>query len=922
MSQQIDPGEYRLSFFKERGYERRKCKVGGDYFWTLNPDFDTCQDVPDTDYWFDKIPSVPGLTVSEARRKFISFFERNGHTPIPPRPVVARWREDLYLTIASIVDFQPHVTSGEVPPPANPLVISQPCIRLEDIDNVGLTIGRHLTTFEMAAHHAFNYPDKYVYWKDETVRYAYEFFTKELGIPGDLIVFKESWWEGGGNAGPSFEVTVGGLELATLVFMQYEVRDGKYVELPLKIVDTGYGVERMAWFTQKTPTAFHAIYGQLIDEIRQDLGLQKPPEEVLWGAFRAAAKFNPDVDGSLDSFYSQVSKITGVPLDEVRRYLETEARLYSVIDHSKTIAMMLGDGVVPSNSGEGYLARLVIRRALRQLRLLSSDYDLVNIVDKQIGLWGSDFPQLKDNKDYILEVVELEESRYKDLLKRGEKLIEKQIGPNIDTETLIKLYDSYGVPPELIAEVAKKRGISVSIPRNFYSLVAARHRAPEKVRVIEQKATLPQEIIKWASGYQPTELIFHRDPYARSFTAKLLGVNGEYFIVDSTAFYATGGGQVHDTGKVEICGDTYDVIDVQKVGDIIVHKVDRKIERYDCGTVKGQIDWVRRFRLMRHHTATHIVLGAARKVLGSHVWQAGAEKTPEKARLDITHHKPITPEEVRRIEELANKVIDERRPVLQSYMERNEAEGKYGFVLYEGGVPSGRKIRVVEIPGWDVEACFGTHVTNTGEIGGIKIINVERIQDGVVRLEFVAGTRVAEEMSSLEDRFRKVINELEIRGGDELSGVREIKERLRRLDEYLKSYRSVWLSNIENSLRSSGEGQSLRVGVFTFIEDDVKAAREVLRDLTDKYRDSIVAIAVRQGNSYRYELGLGSDAANHISAQEIVSALSSEIKLSGGGKGTYASFVASEEPSRVEQLIKKVLEGRAGQKGEPQVKAF
>jgi alanyl-tRNA synthetase (EC 6.1.1.7) len=196
----VDPSEYRLRFFNEKGYQRRECKVGGDYFWTVNPNFDTCQDVPDTAYWFDKIPSSEPLTVSQARSKFIDFFKKRGHEPVPPRPVVARWREDLYLTIASIVVFQPHVTSGLVPPPANPLVISQPCIRLEDIDNVGLTIGRHLTTFEMAAHHAFNYPDKFVYWKDETVAYAREFFAKEIGIPEDLIVFKESWWEGGGNA--------------------------------------------------------------------------------------------------------------------------------------------------------------------------------------------------------------------------------------------------------------------------------------------------------------------------------------------------------------------------------------------------------------------------------------------------------------------------------------------------------------------------------------------------------------------------------------------------------------------------------------------------------------------------------------------------------------------------------------------------
>lgn len=187
------------------------------------------------------------------------------------------------------------MTSGLVPPPANPLVISQPAIRLEDIDNVGITFGRHLTTFEMAAHHAFNYPDKEVYWKEKTVELATRFFTEELGIPEEQLNFKESWWEGGGNAGPCLEVTVGGLELATLVFMQYKKEDnGEYSPLPLRIVDTGYGVERLAWVTQKTPTAFHAIYGELVYKFFKKVGVDYVDETMLKHASRLAGRIDPD----------------------------------------------------------------------------------------------------------------------------------------------------------------------------------------------------------------------------------------------------------------------------------------------------------------------------------------------------------------------------------------------------------------------------------------------------------------------------------------------------------------------------------------------------------------------------------------------------------------------------------------------------
>lgn len=903
----VDPSEYRLRFFNEKGYQRRQCKVGGDYFWTVNPNFDTCQDVPDTAYWFDKIPSSEPLTVRQARSKFIDFFKKRGHEPVPPRPVVARWREDLYLTIASIVVFQPHVTSGLVPPPANPLVISQPCIRLEDIDNVGLTIGRHLTTFEMAAHHAFNYPDKFIYWKDETVAYAREFFVKEIGIPEDLIVFKESWWEGGGNAGPSFEVTVGGLELATLVFMQYRSVDGSYEELPLKIVDTGYGVERIAWFTQKVPTAFHAIYGSLVDVLRSALGLPKPEDSLLWAAFRNVHNLNPDDLKSMENYYRAVASSLGSDVESIRPVLEREARLYSVLDHSKTIMMMLADGVVPSNSGEGYLARLVIRRALRQLRQLSPSYSLVEIVNRQIELWKDDFPQVRENRDYILEAVTLEEQKYKDLLARGEKLIARELSRPLTVDDLIKLYDSMGVPPEVVAEAASRRGISVVVPPNFYSIVAARHRAPAKVRVIGEGVSLPQEVIEWARKFQPTELLFHKDPYLRSFRARLLGSYGDYVVLDTTAFYATGGGQLHDTGVLNICGEEYRVVDVEKVGGVIVHKLDRAVSTRDCSEVEGRIDWDRRYRLMRHHTATHVILGAARRVLGRHVWQAGAEKTPEKARLDITHHKPLTDEEVKAIEKLANAVVDARLPVRKVFMDRNEAEHKYGFAIYEGGVPMERQIRLVEIEGWDAEACFGTHLDNTGEIGGIKIINVERIQDGVVRLEFIAGTRLYEEMAKVEDETKKLAKELKADPSELPQEVRKLKDEADELREAVRSYRSMWVSQATEHVKAQQPLNGIRVALLVYPERDVKSAREALREITDEVSDSLVVLAIRDVKGYRYEIGAGRGVGSRADVGELIKRLSNLLSLQGGGKGTYGSFSAAEPPEKVLEAIKRVL---------------
>lgn len=911
----VDPREYRLKFFEEEGFERRKCRVGGEYFWTLNPDFDTCQDAPCVEYWFDKIKSVGPLSVGEARRRFISFFERRGHEPLKPRPVVARWREDLYLTIASIVVFQPHVTSGLVPPPANPLVISQPSIRLEDIDNVGLTIGRHLSIFEMAAHHAFNYPDKWVYWKEETVRYAFEFFTRELGIPPEMIVFKESWWEGGGNAGPSFEVAVGGLELATLVFMQYKVTDGGYEPIPLKIVDTGYGVERMAWFTQKTPTAFHAIYGDLLPKFRERLGVGEPEEALLWEAFRAAGKLDPDDPQSVESYYWRIARRLGADVGEVRGVLLREARLYSVLDHTKTLAFMLADGVVPSNTGEGYLARLVLRRALRQLRLLGSEASLVDLVDLQVGYWSRDFPHLKEHRDYILDAVSVEEERYRQTLARGERVVARMLKKKrrVSVDDLIQLYDSHGVPPEIVAEAAAKRGVKVEVPHNFYSLVAARHRGPERLRVVEERAPLPPEVVEWARSLGvETRRLFHEDPYMREFESRVLAARGRYLVLEATAFYPKGGGQDYDTGVIYIEGaGEYRVVEVHKVDGVVVHVLDREAPAERGARVRGVIDWRRRYRLMRHHTATHIILGAARRVLGDHVWQAGAEKTVEKARLDITHHKPLTLEEIRRIEELANRVVDERRPVRAVVMDRNEAEEKFGFRIYQGGVPMTPKIRILEVEGWDVEACFGTHLANTGEVGAVKIVNVEKIQDGVVRLEYVAATRVAEEAAAMEERLREIAEATGAPRGKEAERVRSLVDQAKVAEERLRAYRKMWADGILRRLRTVEPVNGVRVVAEEAVEPDRRVLQEVLARVTSEAPDAVVLLYYDAGNGrVAVEMAAGEKAAGRLDLGSLARQAARELGGRGGGRGSYASIVLpSGRLGELVEMVKRAVVG-------------
>ncbi|QIW24238.1 alanine--tRNA ligase [Sulfolobus sp. S-194] len=898
---QVNENEYRLKFFLNNNYNRKICQVCQTPFWTKDKERNVCADIPCTDYYFFdlNIKSSP-LSVREARQKFLKFFEKKGHTIIPPKPVLARWREDLYLTIASIVDFQPFVTSGIVPPPANPLVLSQPCIRLEDIDNVGVTFGRHLTTFEMAAHHAFNYPDKQIYWKDETVELSKEFFVEEIGIPEEELNFKESWWEGGGNAGPSFEVTVGGLELATLVFMQYEIKDGNYVPLKLKIVDTGYGVERIAWFTQKTPTAFHAIYGNLVYIFFNKIGAPLVDDELLKIAAILAGRIDPDKPETIKRHREEVAKKLGLDLKYVDQELTRAARVFQVLDHTKTIALMLADGLVPSNSGEGYLGRLLIRRALRVLRLLGSDIKLYELVKEQIEYWREDFPQLLKNKDYILDVVNLEQERFNETLSKisvtASSLSRRK---EISVDDLVKLYDSNGIPPDLLVEEIRKINpeIKVEIPYNFYGLVAKRHQtAPLKDTKREK---LPKDVIDLAEKLPITKKLYYEDQYRRSFTAKVVSVYKNYLVLDQTTFYPEGGGQIGDTGIIkDEKGNAYQVIDTQKVKDVIFHILDKEPSLKEGDQIYGEIDWQRRYRIMKHHTVTHVILSAARKVLGEHVWQAGAEKTPQKGRLDITHYKLPTEEEIKKIEDLANYVINDRRPVRPLIINRTEAEMKYGVSIYAGGVPEGADVRLIEIKDWDIEGCGGTHLSNTSEIGAVKIINVEKIQDGVIRLEYVAGDVVAQYARQEEDKLKEISKQLSTSPEQIEVRLKRFLEEYKEKEELLNQYRKIMLQEIENiSKKETVNG--ITIYIINLFDEELR--KEVMRKLTMNQKSVVINIS-NKGNNNVVEIA----TSNDLRVDKIIDALRREGGK-GGGKGTYGSITTQLNTDKIVNTIKSTI---------------
>lgn len=869
---------------EKHGYSRYKCKVCGGYFWSRVPR-NTCPDRPCSKYefLFKEYRNVAPLSISDVRRKFIEFLKSRGHGVLHPYPVLAKWRNDLYLTIASIVVFQPEATDGLIEPPHNPLVIIQPSIRLTDIDNVGLTFGRHLSSFEMGGMHAFNKNGKVIYWSEGIIDNTIDFFKEEIGIDLDDLVFKEGWWEGGGNAGPAPEVLVDGMELATLVHMSYKVVNGRYEPNPVLVVDCGYGIERIAWFTQRTPTGFHAIYGKLIDDYKNILGVEEPPHNVLKRVIYALS--DKEIKG-IDDFVKQI-ELTGYK--EYTQELVNSVYLYGVLDHIRTITLMLSDGIVPSNTGEGYLVRLIIRRLLRNLIKLGVEYHklpeiIIELVDKQITFWKGDYiyGKFEKHRDYILNVLELEANKFINTVLKGMEVVDKLIRKKktITLEDLIEFYDSHGIPPEFIAERAPIHGIRVEVPQDFYSIIAQKHSVPS-VLVKARERELPEDIFAWASQFKETRRIFHENPYATSTEATVLGVKENYVVLDATVAYPWAGGQDHDEGVVRFNDNTYKLIYVGKVGDVIVHVLDNPPRFKPGNKVMVEIDWERRYKLMKHHTATHIVLAAARKVLGEHVWQAGAEKTPEKARLDITHHKPITPSEVKEIETLANNIINRRLDLRFHFINRFEAEKKYGFKIHQGGAIYAPVLRIVEIPEWDAQACYGTHVYNTSEVGGIKIVNFERIQDGVIRLEFISGTRLVDYIKDLEEQRSVVLSTISAKDQDVVAAVKKLYAEYQEQQLIISRYREL----VEKMFLEKAYKEIIDIcgAPFTYIEipiRDEKLIKSLVEELVFK-RKLLTAVVVEN----TLEISVDPEKARelHIDLKKAVQYLS-KYGFKGGGK--------------------------------------
>ncbi|MEM4098238.1 MAG: alanine--tRNA ligase [Candidatus Micrarchaeaceae archaeon] len=737
---------YHVELFDKKGFTRHKCRICGSYFWSIE-DRDVCEKPEHTKYGFfrDKPRSI---SYTDFWKRFADFFKSNGHSVINRYPVVSRWRPDLYFTIADVQDFQ-RLENGHISfeYPANPLVVPQICLRFTDIENVGVT-GRHFTGFMMAGQKAFNYP-KEGYWRDRTIELNFEFLTKVLGIDENDIVYSEDAWAMGdfSEFGPCLESYSKGLELVNNVFTEFEYSNGKISELEGKVVDVGWGFERLLWYYTGLDNAYEATFANVLRKIRG--GSSVDFDTALFRRFAAVSgEFDVTEMKNPSEIENKILKNSGITKSEYENKIKPMQATYAILDHIRTLLFAITDSALPSNMGGGYNLRVILRRALSFAEKYKLKLDFNEIAELIASDMKPLYPELSESLDTFDKVIAIEKDRYSKSIANATQIAERIISSSksVSAKELKTLYESNGVTPEMLSEIAAKKGATINIPEGAYKdILEGDFAKPEKRERIEiELPKLPK-----------TEKLYYS--FATKAKAKVLFVKGKYIVLDKTPFYPEGGGQAADTGFI----DDIKIDDVQKINDVIVHVANEDVEnKLRAGAlVSASVNEERRNRLIAHHTATHLISAAARAVLGKHAWQEGARKDPEKAHIDIAHYDKLTEKEIESIETMVNNQLRDGITVEATEMERGEAESKYGFAIYQGhGVPS-KIMRIITIRSKDgslidAEACGGLHaVGRENLIRIVKIIDSYRIHDGVDRIVFVAGDAAL-------DYFRKEHKEL------------------------------------------------------------------------------------------------------------------------------------------------------------------
>ncbi len=868
------------------------------------------------------------MTGKEIRNKFLKFFEERGHLVLPSASLIPANDPSILWTAAGMVPFKPYFT-GAAAPVARRITTCQKCLRTPDIESVGIT-SRHHTFFEMLGN--FSFGD---YFKEEAIPWAWEFvtgvlkfglsslwvsiyldddesyqiWTQKVGVPAERIVRMDkdtNFWEiGVGPCGPCSEIYIDlgrdrgcglsscgvgcdcdrFLEIWNLVFIQY-FRDeaGNYSPLALKGIDTGMGLERVASVSQNVFTNFDTdLFRVVIDFVATIVGKK-------YGA-----------DG------------------------KTDLALKVIADHSRAVTFAVADGAFPSNEGRGYVIRRLLRRAMRFGRLVGVEKPFLSQVSEIIINQMSDiYPELAKNKDNILSIILQEETRFAQTLVQGldmlESLIRKARAANINSiggEDAFRLYDTYGFPFELTKEVAAEAGIDIDEDSFYKALEEQRQRArksrQETEYLSEDKAfykTIRERFGETGFvGYEVLNsesrvlsLAKEKGPVKEAFKDEEIEL-----VLDVTPCYAESGGQIHDLAIITNPGCSIEIFAVQKpVEGIYVHygKVKEGIIR-ENDLVSVHVDKARRMEIARNHSATHLLHKALRIVLGDNVNQAGSLVLPERLRFDFTYPRSVSEDELARVENIVNETILSGLQVDTSVTSFDEASSLGATALF--GAKYGAEVRMVNIGGYSLELCGGTHVKNTNEIGLFKLLGESSIGAGLRRVEAVSGKGTFQYMTALNDQINGISGILKTAPGELAHRVENVLTEIKELEQQNEQLRArLAYYQVQAMLADVKELNGIKLLTAKTEAGDVDDLRSMVDLLRDRLQSGIIVLGSHSGNRVNLVAAVTRDLLPlGLHAGKLVKELATIIDGGGGGKPEMAQ-AGGKDPARLQEALERV----------------
>jgi alanyl-tRNA synthetase len=854
---------------------------------------------------------------ADIRKAFLSFFEAHGHAVVASSPLVPIGDPTLLFTNSGMVQFK-DVFLGHDKRPYTRAASCQRSLRAggkhNDLENVGYT-ARHHTFFEMLGN--FSFGD---YFKRNAIKYAWEFLVDELKIPAEKLwvtVYAEddeaadiwlnevgvpaervariptmdNFWQMGdtGPCGPCTEIfydhgpeVEGGppgsteaegdrfIEIWNLVFMQYN-RDeqGTLHPLPKPSVDTGMGLERIAAVLQ----GVHSNY---------DI-------DLFQNLIRAAAR-----ETRTDDLESNSLKV--------------------IADHIRACAFLVADGVIPGNEGRGYVLRRIVRRAIRHGYKLGRKEPFFHaLVPDLVSAMGDAYPELVGAQERVMQVLKQEEERFAETLHHGMDVLEgalKREDRMLDGETVFKLYDTFGFPVDLTADIARERGITVDFAGFEEAMQRQRERARAASRFQMQTSVDYVGRATEFHGYDTLTLEAEVVALYREGTAvKFIEAGDEAVVVlDQTPFYAESGGQVGDSGELHSGNGTFAVADTQKIqAEVFGHKGLLRTGRLAIGDqVMAHVNPVTRARTMFNHSATHLMHAALRKVLGTHVTQKGSLVDQWKTRFDFSHPSPMTPDEIHRVEALVNEEIRRNSKVQPRHMKFDEAIKSGAMALF--GEKYGDEVRVIRMGEFSTELCGGTHVTRTGDIGFFKVLHETGVAAGIRRVEAVTADAALAHIQQQQAQLEEIAASLKTPAQEVTQKIAQIVDNVRQLEKELARLKSKLASSqgddlVEHAVAVKGT----QVLAASLDGADAKALREAIDKLKGKLKSAAIVLASVDGDKISLVVGVTSDLTAKVKAGDLANYVAGQVGGKGGGRPDMAQ-AGGTEPGRLPAALSSVRE--------------